>query len=476
MPLPPTPAPTGASSSSDTGRGDGRGGTGSGGEGDSHAGSASGAGIGDEESGDPYPDPLATGTTIAPGRGEAKPFLLSQPQSKYVVPVGRSSTPKTPPETNAAHAYDVGVAPPCSFWDVFDLMFRLVYSWNLFSGVLAGFAISCSFVIQACFVVARGVFDDWYYSEAIAATLWLPFVNVLTSWLIDEAVDLLADTVSASAWEGIWGLPGGSTTVHNRRAQFVYLTNGNGTRPSMLRFRAMLAAVLAALLVPTQDAPDFEETKVVTKGKNEAEPLFRIPTAIALVVDLIFILGLLIFPLVYMVWARFGENRYSSYLSSLSTILFLIGLTMPCIYAVLHLIVFCWPRAACLFAFTCGEDVAEVIFAPYALPLMNRAVIAAPVSCGFCCSWCVGCIERPDDEYAHGLTHRNDSNDKSRVCRARGCFYWSALCLNLNFKKYAGLGWAGLWSSMNTYPSFLLSMKIYIIITLIITLFLDFFF
>ena len=28
-----------------------------------------------------------------------------------------------------------------------------------------------------------------------------------------------------------------------------------------------------------------------------------------------------------MVWARFGENRYSSYLSSLSTILFLIGLS-----------------------------------------------------------------------------------------------------------------------------------------------------
>jgi hypothetical protein len=321
---------------------------------------------------------------------------------------------------------------------VFDLVFRLVYSWNLFSAVLAGFAISCSFVIQACFVVARGVFDEWYYSEAIGATLWLPIVNVLMSWLIDEAVDLLADTVSASAWEGIWGLPGGSTTVHNRRAQFVYLTIGNGTRPAMLRFRALFAAVLAALLVPTQKAPVFgtnslnlgdedmeattaskdtqkkkQKKKMTTKTKKQVEPLFRIPTAIALAVDIIFILGLFVFPIAYMLWSRFGVYRYSSFLSSISTILFLIGLTMPCIYAVLHLVVFCWPRAACLFAFACGEDVAEVISAPYTLPLLNRAIVAEPVSCGCCCRCCVGCIER-DEEDAWGMAS-NEWNGTGRM-------------------------------------------------------------
>ena len=144
-------------------------------------------------------------------------------------------------------------------------------------------------MLQASYVVARGVFDPWFYSEAVAVTLLLPLANVTLAWLCDECIDLLCDTLSASAWEGIAGFSEQtSSSVKNKRAQFVYMTAGQGERPIMLRFRAALAAVLAALLVPIQKNVPTSNAAAAGGSKN-VEPLFRVPTILIVATDLIFV-------------------------------------------------------------------------------------------------------------------------------------------------------------------------------------------
>ena len=305
---------------------------------------------------------------------------------------------------------------------VAHLIFRAVWSWNLFAATLTGLAVSASLVLQFSYVVARGLFDPWYYGEAVAGAFLLPCVNVFISWLIDEAIDLVCDTFSASAWEGILGFSGSSATVKNPRAQFIYMTNGKGYRPTMLRFRAALAAVLTVLFVPVQRPREFKDTPKGTDfGKNVKEPLFRIPTAISVVVDIIFVTTFALFPIVYSLWAAFGVNgsEYDSFLSCVSSTVFVTALIAPIVYTMLHFIIYFNTRAACLFAFACGEDTAEVGFKPYTISLLDRQVIAEPVSyrCG-CCRGCVGCCERYEDENGeiHALRQScNGASSKKRL-------------------------------------------------------------
>ena len=120
-----------------------------------------------------------------------------------------------------------------------------------------------------------GVFDNFFYHEAIAATLLLPVVNIIISWICDECIDLLCDTFSSSAWEGLAGFSEEtSVSVKSKRAQFVYMTAGHGERPIMLRFRAALAAILTAILVPVQRNPTH--SPIDGKSNKNVEPLFRI--------------------------------------------------------------------------------------------------------------------------------------------------------------------------------------------------------
>jgi hypothetical protein len=132
-------------------------------------------------------------------------------------------------------------------------LFRFLYTYAFFQAFLFGFAISVSIVLNSSFVSTRSI----YWQDTVAeSVLWIfltPIVNLIFAWLLDEALDVMMDTLKHSPWLSLDPL------IVNERQKFVYLSTG-GSRPVLLNLRSAFCAILCAAFVwPNKET--FVETQ-----------------------------------------------------------------------------------------------------------------------------------------------------------------------------------------------------------------------
>jgi hypothetical protein len=183
-------------------------------------------------------------------------------------PRKNSITLATPEETKIAEAQPkttlrllrASETATFSFSCYFTGFFRLLYAYAFFQAFLFGFAISVSIVLNSSFVSTRSL----YWHDTIGdSVLWIfltPLVNLVFAWLLDEALDVLLDTVSHSPWFSLDPL------VVNERQKFVYLSTG-GSRPVLLNLRANATALLCAAFVwPPKESKLETQEKAIAKA------------------------------------------------------------------------------------------------------------------------------------------------------------------------------------------------------------------
>jgi hypothetical protein len=141
-------------------------------------------------------------------------------------------------------------------------LFRLLYTYSFFQAFLFGFAISVSIVLNSSFVSAR----SYYHHEDIpSSVLWImltPIVNIVFAWLLDEALDVMMDTIKHSPWVNI------NPLIINERQKYVYLSTG-GTRPVLLNFRACATAIISAAFVWPPKECKLERQEIAVMRERE---------------------------------------------------------------------------------------------------------------------------------------------------------------------------------------------------------------
>ena len=390
----------------------------------------------------------ANGPTDRP-RSNSRPTDRPRSNSRTTRPRKNSITLATPEETKIAEAQPkttlrllrASETATFSFSCYFTGFFRLLYAYAFFQAFLFGFAISVSIVLNSSFVSTRSL----YWHDTIGdSVLWIfltPLVNLVFAWLLDEALDVLLDTVSHSPWFSLDPL------VVNERQKFVYLSTG-GSRPVLLNLRANATALLCAAFVwpPKESKLETQEkaiakalglegeggggdstttTNTNTTGEQKGEeavtglsgqkknkknkktkkttkqttttttntstvrdgdimdedPLFVPPDWTVLVVEVFFWCSFVLFPLLFAA-NRGGAYQFQSLNEGFLVSVFIVALITCPLYAALHLAVYLWPRAARIDAFIRGQSVAEFAWPPYYTDLSTKSVIGPPLEKG----------------------------------------------------------------------------------------------
>ena len=295
--------------------------------------------------------------------------------------------------------------------------FRLIYVYAFSQAFLFGFAISVSIVLNSSFVTTRAFYWKDTKSTAIVWIFLTPLINIIFAWLLDEALDVMMDTLKHSPWVALDPL------IMNDRQKYVYLSTG-GHRPVLLNLRASGTALLCAMFVWPSNECNYElqgkeiqeiiqeenekneemedgddgndgnngnenEARAISsssssssssnnkKVMSEIEPLFVPPDWIIFIVEFVFWSCFVIFPMVFAYYRGFSYN-FTSIQSGLLVSVFIVALITCPFYAGMHLLVYCWPRAARIDAFLRGRSTAEFLWYPYFTNLRNVPVIGPP--------------------------------------------------------------------------------------------------
>ena len=125
--------------------------------------------------------------------------------------------------------------------------FRLATAYYLAQALLFGIAVGISLVTNVGFVVARGSEfggSDLGHlrSQAIGWTILAPWLMAMIARLVETALEMIIDVLKHSPFNNL------NTHGEDVRAKLIFLSSG-GSRPMLLRLRASLTALLAALLV-----------------------------------------------------------------------------------------------------------------------------------------------------------------------------------------------------------------------------------
>ena len=259
-----------------------------------------------------------------------------------------------------------------------------------------------------------------------------PLINIIFAWLLDEALDVMMDTMKHSPWTSLDPL------IINERQKYVYLSTG-GTRPVLLNFRACAVALLSAAFVwpPKESKVERQENAVMrereelagdeedpeepeegvgvvaaattaaatttaaaaaaaAEEENSAEtkkeikkdgdvlyhdPLFVPPDWVILIVEMMFWSSFVGFPFLFTL-LHGGTYNFGTYPEGFLVSIFLVALVACPLYAAMHLLVYLWPRAARLDAFLTGRNVAEFAWPPYFTDLKTIPVIGPPLDTG----------------------------------------------------------------------------------------------
>ena len=288
-------------------------------------------------------------------------------------------------------------------------MFRVVYVYAFFQALLFGFAISVSIVLNSSFVTTRAQYWTDTIGESVFWIFITPLIVIVMSWLLDEALDVMMDTLKHSPWVNLDPL------VVNERQKFVYLSTG-GHRPVLLNLRASATALISAAFVwppkdtrierqaqnityddhddDDEDDEDNEDHSTASVGGRSrrrqsfngdlmslVEPLFVPPDWVVLIVEVIFWSTYVGFPIIFTLY-RGGSYQFPTYFEGLLVSVFIVALITCPVYAGMHLLVYCWPRAARIDAFLRGKSTAEFLWYPYFTDLRSLPVIGPPLDVG----------------------------------------------------------------------------------------------